>query len=435
MLHLILGDVGSGKTTACFRIVEEKAKEGIPSFLIVPEQETVLSETLAAQCLSPQCGKDFEVTNFTRLANTVFREIGGLAKRYATAADKALVMHKTLRELSPYLHKKPTRFDAGKITAQLDGIRALHLTAISREDLSVAAKSTENQALKEKLEDLSLIYGFYKDALGQSFADGEDDVTELAKCLKSQRLFGDTAFLIDSFYSFTEQQYGVIEALLPYADVTVTLSLPKEAVENYEAQKAGKTTDSAGNLCFAEILETYRRLHDLAKTTGVSIEYTHLGENKRQSNPVLRHITKHLWRPDYRQIAPLPQQEATVTLFDAEDPFEAADFVAADILAKVQQEGLQFGDFAIVAGDATQYAGILDVALTRAGIPNFLSTPTNVSVYEPIKMIGAAYATVCGGFQRKDVLSYLKCGLCEITPTKLMRMSSIPRLGKLTARI
>ena len=418
MLHLILGDVGSGKTTACFRIVEEKAKEGIPSFLIVPEQETVLSETLAAKCLPPERGKDFEVTNFTRLANTVFREIGGLAKQYATAADKALVMHKTLKELSPYLHQKPTRFDAGKITAQLDGIRALHLTAITREDLNLAAKSTDNQALKEKLEDLSLIYGFYKDALGQSFADGEDDITELSKCLKKQRLFRDTAFLIDSFYSFTEQQYGVIEALLPYADITVTLSLPKEAIESHEAQKVGRAA-AVSNLCFAEILETYRRLHDLAKKAGVSIEYTHLGENKRQNNPVLRHIAKHLWRPDYKQITPLPKQEAKVTLFDAEDPFEAADFIAADILAKVHKEGLQFGDFAIVAGDATQYAGILDVALTRAGIPNFLSTPTNVSIYEPIKMIGAAYAAVCGGFQRKDVLAYLKCGICEITPDEI----------------
>ena len=101
MLKLFLGDVGSGKTTACLDAVTKLANQGISSFLIVPEQETVMAETLAAETLPMTVAQVFEVTNFTRLANTVFRETGGLSLRYATPADKALVMHKTLRELSP----------------------------------------------------------------------------------------------------------------------------------------------------------------------------------------------------------------------------------------------------------------------------------------------------------------------------------------------
>ena len=115
MLKLILGDVGSGKTTACLKNVDKLASEGKSSFLIVPEQETVMAETLAAETLAPTVASLFEVSNFTRLANTVWREIGGLSLHYATPAIKALMMHKALRELSPYLHKKPTRFDAGWI--------------------------------------------------------------------------------------------------------------------------------------------------------------------------------------------------------------------------------------------------------------------------------------------------------------------------------
>jgi len=419
VLKLILGDVGSGKTTACLDAVRELADQGKPSLLIVPEQETVMAETLAAHTLPPFVARVFEVSNFTRLANTVFREVGGLSLRYATPADKALVMHKTLRELSPYLHKKPTRFDAGWILGQLDGMRALHLTAITAEDLEKASKTTKNQHLKEKLEDLSLVYGFYRDALGEKYADTEDDLTELAKRLAEHHAFAGTAFYIDSFHSFTEQQYRVLRAVLPYSDVTVTLTLPYDVVTTYEKSKGQENAEtSVTNLCFAEIIETYRKLHDLAKEMGVSIKYDHLGENKRQKNPVLRHISSHLWRPDYKKITPLPACEYKVTLLEAEDPFEAADFVAADILSHVQ-EGMQYGDFAIVAGDASAYAGILDVALTRAGIPNFLSAKTNISVYEPIKMMTAAYAAVCGGFQQKDVLSYLKCGLCDLSPTDI----------------
>lgn len=408
MLKLILGDVGSGKTTACLDAVAKLADQGISSFLIVPEQETVMAETLSAETLPTEVARFFEVTNFTRLANTVFRETGGLSLHYATPADKALVMHKTLRELSPYLHKKPTRFDAGRILGQLDGMRALHLTAITTEDLDKAAKTTQNAHLKEKLEDLSLVYGFYRDALHEKYADTEDDLTELAKQLQKHHFFIGKHFFIDSFHSFTEQQYRVLSAILPYSEVTVTLTLPQEQENALKSQ--GNTPI---NLCFAEIEESYRRLHKLAEEAGVSVEYSHLGENKRQKNPVLRHIASHLWRPDYSKIPHTQSSDYKVRIVNAEDPFEGADFIAADILSRVQ-EGMKFGDFAIVAGDASAYGGILDVALTRAGIPNFLSLSTNVSVYEPVKMMSAAYAVVCGGFQRKDVLSYLKCGLCDI---------------------
>ena len=108
-----------------------------------------------------------------------------------------------------------------------------------------------------------------------------------------------------------------------------------------------------------------------------------------------------------------------MSLVHAEDPFEAADYIAADILAKVSNEHRKFGEFTILCGDASLYAGILDVALRRASIPCFLSAPTNISVYEPIKMIGAAYAAVCGGYKAADVLAYLKCSLCGIPPQQV----------------
>ena len=53
--------------------------------------------------LPPSASTIFEVTNFTRLADTVYRSIGGLAGEFSTKAKEALIMWKTLTELSPYL--------------------------------------------------------------------------------------------------------------------------------------------------------------------------------------------------------------------------------------------------------------------------------------------------------------------------------------------
>ena len=151
---------------------------------------------------------------------------------------------------------------------------------------------------------------------------------------------------------------------------------------------------------------------------GVFVKTTYLGENKRQKQPLLRHIAKHLWLPNYRQIAPLQEKCGGVSILEGKDPYDAAEYVAADILRQVQA-GAMYGDFAIIAADATKYSGILDSALTRAGIPCFLSSKANIASYEPIKFICAAYAAVWGGYKRDDVMAYLKCGLSNIPSDKV----------------
>ena len=76
MLNLILGGSGSGKTT----LIEEKIKKDIESgrqvILLVPEQETVSAERRMLSLLPPSAQLSFEVLNFTRLANRVFRQCG-----------------------------------------------------------------------------------------------------------------------------------------------------------------------------------------------------------------------------------------------------------------------------------------------------------------------------------------------------------------------
>ena len=109
MLHLVLGDVGSGKTTFCLQDILDSVAKQTPGILLVPEQETVGLETVCTKFLPASSALCFEVSNFTRLSNTVFRQLGGLARPYATTATKALLMHRTLRELAPYLHQKPDR--------------------------------------------------------------------------------------------------------------------------------------------------------------------------------------------------------------------------------------------------------------------------------------------------------------------------------------
>ena len=106
MIRLLSGDFGSGKSTAIAEAVRQDVEEGRRAYLLVPEQGTLFAEQQMADLLPPSAPLCFEVTNFSRLANTVFRQEGGLSYRYATAAVRTLIMWRAMGELLPLLHEK-----------------------------------------------------------------------------------------------------------------------------------------------------------------------------------------------------------------------------------------------------------------------------------------------------------------------------------------
>ena len=72
------------KWKAIVEKIREDAENGKRSFLIVPEQQTVVSERILASSLPAGAQLITEVVNFTRLSNEVFRKVGGLKYNYIT---------------------------------------------------------------------------------------------------------------------------------------------------------------------------------------------------------------------------------------------------------------------------------------------------------------------------------------------------------------
>ena len=82
MIDFLLGDIGHGKSTYIIKQIEQDAKNHIRSFLIVPEQQTLSCERAIASQLPPSAQLYCEAISFTRLANKLFREFGGLRYNY-----------------------------------------------------------------------------------------------------------------------------------------------------------------------------------------------------------------------------------------------------------------------------------------------------------------------------------------------------------------
>ncbi len=401
MIHLITGDFGSGKSSSLAAAIAADVAAARPSCLLVPEQQTVLTEQSMADLLPPAAPLCFEVSNFTRLANTVFRRVGGLSYRYAGPAARTLVMWRAMGELLPLLHEKGGEQEGGrvrKMTAAMAELSALSLRPAQLS--SVAGRLPQGSHLRDKLEDLSLLSTLYHALLQEGYGDVADDLDRLCTLLQEDKTLLDGLHLyVDGFISFTEQEWQILRAFGGRGDLTVTLTLPD---------------GREGEMTYAETADTAARFEQLAAQQGIPFLRTDLGASKRAAAPRLRAALSALFSPDEEKPDPVwPQEGEDLRILAAKDPFAEAEFVAADIARRVQA-GAHYRDFAILARRAEAYAGVLDVCLEDADIPFFMAKKTDVSSLRAIKLIYAAYAVCTGNWRGQDVISYVKCGMTTL---------------------
>ena len=121
----IYGRSGSGKTQETVKRVLWELSAGQSVTLIVPEQQAVQTERLIAaaaqrqQPVIPTLGLD--VVNFSRLANLIFREYGGLEYDYLDRGSRQLLMWRAVSDCAPelreYLRGGATAFKKGELSS------------------------------------------------------------------------------------------------------------------------------------------------------------------------------------------------------------------------------------------------------------------------------------------------------------------------------
>ncbi len=406
MLRLFEGGFSSNMHSELMRAIESSVKSGARVYLIVPEQQTVAAECEMSKILPPSAPLTFEVTNFTRFTNTAFRSIGGISGEYSTPVAKSLTMWRALTELAPMLSMTKGRpnVPGGTVDKAMAAVAEIQSLGITPEGLAeVAGIGGYDRRLGEKLSDLSLVYALYSKMLGEKYADSANDASVLADMLASDPAFlSGTEIFVDGFTSFTETQYKLLGELMRRVPVTVALV------------RDGRNEDSFE---FREVNKARKRLIQLADMTAIEKKIVPCRGLGADFAPVISQIGALLWRSegeiDNDSLQMLGDDGGRVRIFSAPTAYEECNFVAEDIRRRVTL-GDKYSDFAIVARRAEQYVGILDFALSGAGIPNFFSKPADVTTTPAVKLILTAYRIVLGDFRREDVLTYLKCGLCGI---------------------
>lgn len=387
MLEIICGSANAKKTEYLInRTASALKKDPNAKFLfLVPEQDAVSAESRIFKSLPHYAPLSVEVDNFSRLADSVFRRVGGIARTQVGRNAKKICMWRTLKALG-------MRSSYESVSSSLSLANELISSGATPSKLSSAASTLKSEKrLSELLTEYSLITSVFNAFISEIGFDSNRDGEKLCEALSKNSIFADTEIIIDGFVSFTGIEYEIIEQLSRQAKrVTVTLA---------------DEPDGDG-IWLAEIKECFARLKLIEEKDGRSCEIITVSDEITEKSE-LDHVKTNLWKRGAEKL----EKNRDVRIVECASPMEEAQFVANDI-QRLIRGGVRYGDIAVAVRSLDDWRGIIDVVLAEHGIPAFISGGDKLIDHPAVRFI--LRATAAADFNRDDVASMLKTGYLPI---------------------
>ena len=405
MIRFVFGRPGYGKTHEILEAVRTHVQRGERAYLIVPEQEVYSCERDLLAALPSDAGRFFEIMSFSRLCEQIAGRYGGRTVQSLTPGTRSLLMWQTLRDLRGLLVEYRAEADIPLTSMMLSAVDELSANSIAPEQLEEVAANAEDpdSPLARKLHDLALIqatyHGMVSDLCGD---DPSDSLLRAAATLDKHDFFENSFVYIDSFTSFTAQEYTFLRNVFRQANgVTVTL---------------GAGDRHTREIQFESIRDTAQRLSRLASDVGKDWEDRVLTEPHRHHAPELRILERDLWNLERKkEDREIPEEDGRghVRLIEADTPYDEAEAAALHVLEAVEN-GVPYGEIAIIVRDFSLWNGVLDATLEQYGIPYFVSVRTDLNTRPAARLLPCALRCLSRRYQANDVMALLKTGLCGV---------------------
>ncbi|MBR6915180.1 MAG: PD-(D/E)XK nuclease family protein, partial [Clostridia bacterium] len=410
MVRFIIGAAGSGKTERTLELMREKYDStDRKMILLVPEQQTVIYETLLAERFSPEAALRVEAMSFTRLLNAVSRKTGGISGSTVTSGAKALITWRAMASVWDSLGAvtSDARGARGQLVPRLSAAREeMKANAVTPEMMEKALadareKGVENDPAFSKLSDLFLVSSAYDELVREELGDAfrEYSPSETVRMGAEAGFFDNTDIFIDSFFSVTKEEFRVIAELIRVTDVTVTVSLADEKAPLSHEIPAKRFFDLVASFAY--------------RYTDYEVE--RLGETRRATTAELYSVSAKLF--DYvgerGGADDLPSDPDSVKIFSVNDRYEEAE-AAASVIESIVHRGGRYSDIAVISGDLTRLRGVVENCFARHAIPCFRTDPSTLAS-SPLARLFLSLLNIPGAWRREDVVRIVKTGLTTLT--------------------
>jgi len=403
MLKIVSGKAGTGKTYEMISLASQSAGQGRSTLLIVPEQFSFAAEREVLSQVKKGSAIHIKVLSFTRLAENIFRQYGGLADKHLTDVSAVVLMKLALNETKDSL--STYKSSAGKthfIGTMLDMIGRFKQAGLSPKGIEELIHKTNDSRLKAKLSDFYTVYAAYQALLSRSFADPADDLVKACKSARTNNYFSGMTVFIDGFDYFSPPEREIIYAALEQAD-SVTVSLLSDGIGTAREGDIFTSQKKA-----AAYLIRYCRENSIPVASPLI-----LSENRRASSPILQAVERissgentedvlsdlMLSEPEkavngnsFNDI--YPAVPSPLCICDAPAKYEEMAFVSTEILRLVREEKMRFRDMAVICHNTENYQSLIESLFVPQNIPVFFDRREQITQKPIITYINAALTAV-----------------------------------------
>lgn len=408
MLTILLGPSGSGKSTRLRAELKARAEKGQRSILIVPEQFTSSTEGALYRTLGDTLSGYVESYSFTSLAETLLRRYGGAAVPTLTEAGRAVLVRRALDSLlDKVVYYSRQRRSAAFCEKAAQTIDELKSAGVRPAQLAEYARAPG--ADTDKLGELALIYETYESLLAGTAMDPGDRQEQAARRLQEadggRDFFAGRAVYIDEFDTFNAPKRALLAAILPAADLTVSL-----CCDHLQETDGGVGLFSGAR----QVAATLRRM---AGQAGVTVHTETLTQDYRHhKTPALAELSLLLADPGYTP-EPVPEtpagEQPPIGCYQADSRQGEAKAVAAAVKA-LARKGVPYGKMAVICRDSASYLPAVRYEFRLQNIPLFCDESTTPENTAPARAVLAALDLLRGGIGGTALLRLLKTGLVHI---------------------
>ena len=406
-LRLIYGRAGTGKSEKCYKEISEKIKQNNKILIITPEQFSFTAEKKLMEAIETEAVFNAEVVTFSRMAYRVIQEIGGRTETNLSKCGKAMLIYSILNNC-----KKDLKF-LGKTDENVD-MAGTAITEFKKHGISVEQlkQETEKQSdiyLKNKLNDINMIYEKFQEQIAGKYIDETDLLTILAQNVDKVPDFKENLIYIDEFAGFTSQEYDIIQKLVKIAK-QVTITICTDTIHEIK---------NADTDIFYSNQITINKLLQLASENDIKIEEVELEQTYRFKTPELKHLEKNLYNSKINYFEQIPQN---IKIFLAKNQYSEIEEVAKKIYKLVRDENYRYRDIAVITKNIDTYSSLARAIFDKYNIPIFIDENRDLSQNILVQYVLSILEIFTKNWTEEAVLNYIKIGFSEIDEDDLFRL-------------
>ena len=422
-MKILLGNHSSDKTEKLYEqlILESRDKDDKTRvdlkkkvYLVVPEQDTN-----EKQRLMMNKAKEFgygifniDVVSFDRIAHYVFDilNIEPVNEKIIDDDAKTMILVLILSQLKDklkYFTKQARKIGfAEKLTKAMSEFYSYD---VDDETIDMVMEKINNVSMKNKLQDLKIIFSEFKNKLRENdYSIKEDKYDKLNDEISKVDIFNNAIVAFEGFTGFTPVQLAIFKKIVDVAkDVYVLIDLrDNDGKVKIEGKKYKKTDPFYLSKKF---------IVDIADTIGENNPdlLVERCENNCDKTPDLMFIENNIFDYSKNGKGEIPEIK-NIDIYECRNVEEEVINIAHEIIKVLKENSTyKYNDIRVVVPNVEDYTDIIVRIFNKYNIPFFIDDAKTILNSPYIETIRAALDVVKNDFSYDSVMRYINAGLIE----------------------